>query len=278
MNYAEKFGVPPGGPVSLAATDPAFTNKHADKSSAQAELDAQAQRLTALQYRLYAEGKHSILICLQALDAAGKDGTIRHVLGAMNPQGARVHSFKQPTPEEARHDFLWRAHIHAPARGEVVVFNRSHYEDVLVPRVHDQLSTSAWHARCDQINDFERVLIANGTRILKFFLHISAEEQLRRFKQRLDDPTRQWKISEADYAERPYWKRYIAAYDEVLARTSTPDAPWFVIPADHKWFRNLAISEIVVTAMEALDIQLPSPRVDLDDIRRKYHGAAAATP
>jgi PPK2 family polyphosphate:nucleotide phosphotransferase len=275
MNYAEKFLVPSGRPLSLAAIDPAFKNKLVDKDSAQPEIDAHAQRLTALQYRLYAAGERSVLICLQALDAGGKDGTIRHVLGAMNPQGVRVHAFKQPTPNEARHDFLWRAHVHAPCRGEVAVFNRSHYEDVLVPRVHDQLSTSTWHARCDQINDFERTLIANGTRILKFYLHISPDEQLRRFKQRLDDPARQWKISEADYAERPHWKRYISTYEEVLARTSSADAPWFVIPADHKWFRNLAISEIVATAMEALDIHLPATRVDLDEIRRKYHGAAA---
>jgi PPK2 family polyphosphate:nucleotide phosphotransferase len=273
MSYAERFRVPTGGPVSLASIDPAFKNRHDDKASAEIETASHAQRLADLQYRLWAEARHSVLVCLQALDAGGKDGTIRHVLSAVNPQGARVHAFKQPTSDEARHDFLWRAHRDAPGRGELVVFNRSHYEDVLVPRVHGALTVPAWHARCDQINDFERQLAGNGTLVLKFYLHISPDEQLRRFKQRLDDPARQWKISEADYAERAYWPSYIAAYEEVLARTSTREAPWFVIPADHKWFRNLAISEILVGALEQLDIRLPAVRVDLDTIRRKYHAA-----
>ena len=191
-----------------------------------------------LQFRLYAEQKRSLLICLQALDAGGKDGTVRHVLGAMNPQNCRVVSFEQPSAVELAHDFLWRVESQAPKRGEVVIFNRSHYEDVLVVRVHDLVPKKVWSHRYEQINDFERRLAANGTHILKFFLHISKEEQLRRFKLRLDDPARRWKISEADYQERKYWDDYVAAYEDVFHQCSPAHAPWFVIPSDHGRFGN----------------------------------------
>jgi PPK2 family polyphosphate:nucleotide phosphotransferase len=276
VRYCDRFRVAPGSKVRLADVDPGFKDKHEDKKSAQAEIDEHGARLRELQYLIYAENRRSVLVCLQALDAGGKDGTIRHVLGAMNPQGTRVHAFKVPSHEEAAHDFLWRAHVHAPARGEVVIFNRSHYEDVLVVRVHDLVPKETWSKRYALINDFERNLAESGTHILKFFLHISPEEQLERFKQRLDDPARHWKISESDYTERGFWPKYMEAYEEALARTSTEHAPWYVVPANHKWFRNLAVSRIVVETLESLGMELPKPTVDIAAMRKKYHQAAAA--
>lgn len=270
-SYYERFRVVPGKSVHLAKIDPASKDGHTNKAAAQEEIAHYAQRLRELQYLLYAEGRHSLLIVLQGLDASGKDGTIRHVLGYMNPQGCRVQVFKQPTPEEAAHDFLWRAHRAVPSRGEATIFNRSHYEDVLVVRVHELVPKAQWKPRYAQINDFERLLADNDTQILKFFLHISPEEQLHRFKKRLQDPNRWWKISEADYTERLYWKEYQQAYEDALNRCSTERAPWFVIPSDHKWFRNLAISRIVTEHLESLDMHFPEPRVDIEAIRRKYH-------
>lgn len=274
MRYSERFRVEPGSAPRLSAIDPSFKDKHESKESAEAELIGHARRLRELQALVYADGQRSVLICLQAPDAGGKDGTINHVLGAMNPQGTRVHGFKVPSAEEAAHDFLWRAHVHAPAKGEVVIFNRSHYEDVLVVRVHGLVPDRVWEPRYALINEFERNLVAAGTHVLKFFLHISEEEQLARFKQRLDDPTRWWKISESDYAERAAWSTYRAAYEDMLARTSTESAPWHVIPANHKWFRDLAISSIVIETLERLDLKVPAPSVDIEDIRRRYHRAA----
>jgi len=274
MRYSERFRVAPGSEVVLRDIDPSWNDKHESKESAEAGLAAQAGKLRDLQYLLYAEDRRAVLLCLQGLDAAGKDGTITHVLGPMNPQGTRMHAFKVPSREEAAHDFLWRAHQHAPAKGEVVIFNRSHYEDVLVARVHDLVPKSVWSKRYDQINAFERTLAEAGTHILKFYLHISAEEQLERFKQRLDDPARRWKISETDYTERALWHEYRAAYEEALSRTSTPHAPWYVIPSNHKWFRNLAVSDIVIETLESLGMELPRPTIDLADIRRRYHEAA----
>jgi len=273
MDYRERFRVKPGQRLRLSERDPSFKDKHEHKDSAAGEIAAYAQKLRNLQYLLYAEHRRSLLVCLQGLDAAGKDGTIGHVLGAMNPQGTRVHAFKVPSAEEAAHHFLWRADLATPARGEVVIFNRSHYEDVLVVRVHGLVPESVWSQRYDQITAFERDLVAADTVILKFYLHISEDEQLARFKQRLDDPTRHWKISEADYTERTFWPAYIAAYEDALARTSTDQAPWFVIPANHKWFRNLAISKIVVETLESLAMSTPPAAVDIEEIRRKYHAA-----
>ncbi len=274
MNYLKKFLVASGIQVRLKDFDPNFKDKHEKKESALAEIGKLQERMEDLQYRLYAEQKRSLLICLQAPDAGGKDGVVRHVIGSMNPQGCRVASFKQPTPEELAHDFLWRIERQTPRRGEVVIFNRSHYEDVLVVRVHDLIPKKVWSERFEQINDFERRLVADGTHILKFFLHISKDEQLQRFKQRLDDPARNWKISEADYSEREYWADYDGAYEDALSKCSTDNAPWFVIPSDHKWFRDLAISQIIVETMENLGIKVPVPTVDLADIRKKYHKAA----
>jgi PPK2 family polyphosphate:nucleotide phosphotransferase len=274
MDYREKFRVEAGKSVHLDAVDPDFKDKQLDKESAAAETAKHADKLRMLQDLLYAEHRRSLLICLQALDAAGKDGVINHVLGAMNPQGTRVHAFKTPSHEEAAHDFLWRAHAHTPARGEVVIFNRSHYEDVLIVRVHELVPKSVWSRRYDHICAFEAALADAGTHILKFYLHISPEEQLQRFKQRLDDPAKRWKISEADYAERKRWPDYMAAYEDALAKTSSKAAPWFIIPANHKWFRNLAISRIVVDTLEELGMKPPQPTVDLEQIRRKYHAEA----
>jgi PPK2 family polyphosphate:nucleotide phosphotransferase len=274
MNYYNKFRIVPGSRIRLKDFDPDFANHHENKRSALVKVKKLQQRMDALQFQLYAEQKRSLLICLQAPDAGGKDGVVRHVIASMNPQGCRVVGFKQPTAEEVSHDFLWRIERQTPRRGEVVIFNRSQYEDVLLVRVHDLVPKSVWTKRYQQINDFERCLVANGTHILKFFLHISKEEQLRRFEQRLDDPARQWKISESDYTEREYWANYQEAYEDAIGKCGAADAPWFVIPSDHKWFRNLAISQIIVETMENLGIKVPEPSVDLADIRRKYHAMA----
>jgi PPK2 family polyphosphate:nucleotide phosphotransferase len=184
-----------------------------------------------------------------------------------------VFGFKQPSAAEAAHDFLWRAHQRTPGKGEVVIFNRSHYEDVLVVRVHKLAEKPVWSKRYDLINDFEKMLANNGTKILKFFLHISPDEQLARFKQRLDDPSRNWKISAADYSERELWPKYIEAYEDVLELTSTKHAPWFVIPANHKWFRDLAISEIIADTLDEMGLKLPPTHVNMEEIRNKYHAA-----
>ncbi|HET6383700.1 MAG TPA: polyphosphate kinase 2 family protein [Armatimonadota bacterium] len=271
MEYCKRFRVEPGSRIRLKDFDPAFKDVHETKKSARREIEKLRHRLKEMQFQLYAEQKQSLLICLQAPDAGGKDGVVRHVIGSMNPQGCRVVSFKQPSSVELAHDFLWRIDQQTPRRGEVVVFNRSHYEDVLIVRVHNLVPKKVWSKRFDQINDFERRLATNGTHVLKFFLHISKEEQLRRFKRRLDDPARRWKISEADYTEREYWIAYEAAYEDALNKCSAAAAPWFVIPSDHKWFRNLAVSQIIVETMERLNIKVPDPTVNISDIREKYH-------
>ena len=268
------FRLESGAPVQLKDFDPRFADQHEKKKAALREIEALGHRMDELQFQLYAEQKHSLLICLQALDAGGKDGVVRHVIGSMNPQGCRVISFKQPTPEELAHDFLWRIEQQTPKRGEVVIFNRSHYEDVLIARVHNLVPKLIWSTRYQEINDFERRLVESGTHILKFFLHISKDEQLHRFKQRLDDPARRWKISEADYTERDYWSAYSEAYEDALRRCGTDAAPWFIIPSDQKWFRDLAISQIIVATMEDLGIKVPEPTVDIAEIRRKYHRTA----
>jgi PPK2 family polyphosphate:nucleotide phosphotransferase len=273
MGYREEFIVKPGSKVRLDKIDPSYKGKHESHEKAAPEIVDSLKRMDQLQYLLYADGGQSLLVVLQALDAAGKDGVVRHLFTGMNPQGTRVFGFKQPSATEATHDFLWRVHQHAPARGEVVIFNRSHYEDVLVVRVHELVRRETWSKRYELINNFEKMLAANGTRILKFYLHIDPDEQLARFKQRLDDPARQWKISESDYSERVLWPKYIEAYEEAIERTSTTAAPWFVVPANHKWFRNLAISQIVADTMDDMGLKLPPPHVDLAAIGKKYHAA-----
>jgi PPK2 family polyphosphate:nucleotide phosphotransferase len=276
MNYTKQFIVEPGAKLRLGKIDPAYSGKHKSRETAAKATATQVARMDQLQYLLYADGSRSLLIVLQGLDAAGKDGTVRHLFAGMNPQGTSVASFKEPTKEELAHDFLWRVHSRAPAKGEVVIFNRSHYEDVLVVRVHKTVPRSVWSKRYDQINSFEKLLHENGTCILKFFLHISADEQLERFRQRLEDPERRWKISDSDYSERKLWPKYMAAYEEAIAETSTKQAPWYVIPSNHKWFRNLAISQIVADAMDGMGLKLPPARVDIAAIRRKYYAAKRA--
>ena len=275
MDYRKAFRVEPGSKLNLGKLDPAYHGKHESEEMAAKELADYGEKLFKQQSLLYAEHKHSVLVVLQALDAAGKDGTIKHCFTVLNPQGVSVVGFKQPTPEELAHDFLWRIHPHAPGKGAISIFNRSHYEDVLVTRVHKLIDKATWTERYKRIRDFEALLSGNGTTIVKFFLHISKEEQLARFAQRLDDPRRNWKISESDYSERELWDKYIAAFEDVIGATTTRDAPWYVIPANHKWFRNLAVSQIMADTMEDLKLAYPKPTVDLDDIRRKYHAAAA---
>jgi PPK2 family polyphosphate:nucleotide phosphotransferase len=274
MDYRKQMIVKPGQKLDLKDVDPAFKGRHETHAAAAQDLERYRQKLGQMQALLYAEKKHSVLIVLQALDAGGKDGTVNHVFAAFNPQGTSVASFKVPTPIERDHDFLWRVHPHAPPKGWVAIFNRSHYEDVLIARVHKLVDKPTWTARYDRIRSFESGLRESGTTVVKFFLHISKEEQLARFARRLDDPARTWKISESDYAERALWDDYMEAFEDALAATSTRDAPWYVIPSNHKWFRNLAVSRIVADTMEELGMAFPKPTVDLAEIRRKYHTAA----
>jgi PPK2 family polyphosphate:nucleotide phosphotransferase len=277
MNLTKRLRVEPGSKVDLAAIDPSFHGNWASAEAAKDELASNIARITTLQRKLYADRGHCLLIVLQGIDGAGKDGTCWHVMSAMDPEGVDVSGFKQPTPEEKDHDFLWRVHPHAPGRGRVAIFNRSHYEDVLVVRVHKLAPKDVWKPRYDFINDWEKLLATeNGTTVLKFFLYISKEEQLARFKERLDDPARQWKISSGDYSERDLWDEYIVAFEDAMSRCSTKHAPWFVIPANHKWFRNLAVSRIVADALENMKLELPKPTVNLKEIRRLYHKDAEA--
>src|SRR5947209_234538 len=273
-NYRKKLAVKLGSKVRLKDFDPGYHDEHESRKSALPEIEENRQKMDELQYLMYAENKHSLLIVLQGLDAGGKDGVVRHVFTGMNPSGCISVNFKQPTAEDLAHDFLWRVHPHAPSKGSVAIFNRSHYEDVLVVRVHGLAPEKVWSKRYDQINDFEELIATeNNATILKFFLHISKDEQLARFKKRLDDPARQWKISESDYKERDYWDDYIEAFEDVLTKTSTERAPWFIIPANHKWFRDLSISQIITSTMEEMNMRMPKPTVNLAEIRRKYHQA-----
>lgn len=273
-NYRKHLMVHPGDKIRLRDFDPGSRGKHEHHKKALSDIQEHLKSLDQLQYLMFSENKHSLLIILQGLDTAGKDGVIRHVLAGMNPQGCTVTGFKQPTAEASAHDFLWRAHPHVPRTGAVAIFNRSYYEDVLVVRVHKLVSQDTWSKRYDLINEFERLLVEeNHTTILKFFLHISKEEQLERFKERLDDPARNWKISESDYTEREYWDDYTEAYEELLRKTSTKQSPWFIIPSDHKWFRDLAISQILKDTFEDLGMKKPLPTVNIKDITQKYHRA-----
>ena len=269
MKFYREFLVKPGRRVQLADHDPDCAGPLRDKSEAEKPMRKNLDRLHALQYLLYAEGRRALLIVLQAMDAGGKDGTIRHVMSGLNPQSCRVTSFKAPSAAELAHDFLWRIHAAAPAKGEIGIFNRSHYEDVLVVRVHKLVREKTWSARYEQINRFEEILTKNDIRILKFYLHISKAEQRARLEQRLKDPTKNWKISPADLAERKRWGAYVRAYEDALSRCSTPDAPWFIIPANHKWFRNLAVSQIIVEALEEMGMKFPRASFDISKVRLK---------
>jgi PPK2 family polyphosphate:nucleotide phosphotransferase len=248
--------------VSLAKLSATDTGSYKSENDAALVLPKHRDALDKLQEVLYASQKKSVLIVLQGMDTAGKDGTIRHIFSGINPQGCDVTPFKAPTPLEARHDFLWRAHAAVPARGMIGIFNRSHYEDILVPSVHHLVSPKVIRQRLDDINGFEDMLVDNGVVILKFFLHISQKEQTARLKARLDDSDKHWKLSAADFRERHFWPQYQQAYEHILATTSHKHAPWFVIPSDHKWYRNVAISTILVDALQALKLHYPKPTVD----------------
>lgn len=271
-NYAKEFMVKPGKEVRLKDVRPDYHGAHETDNKSALEVSRHLAKMNEKQYLMYAEHRHSLLIIFQGLDAAGKDGVIRHVMTGMNPQGCAVTGFKQPTSEEVDHEFLWRVHGHCPGKGAVAIFNRSDYEDVLITKVHGKISEKECQRRFRLINDFERLLTnENETKILKFFLHISKGEQLDRFGDRLKDPARRWKISEGDYKERDYWRGYMKAYEHLLGQTSTECAPWFIIPSNHKWFRNLAVSQIIANTLEDLKMQLPKATVNIAQIRRKYH-------
>ena len=267
MKLGKQFMVKSHTRLRLGEFDPDDTAGFEKGDKAQAQLEKNIARMDELQYRLYAESRRALLIVLQGMDASGKDGTVRHVMSGLNPQGCRVTSFKVPSAEEAKHDFLWRIHQAVPAQGEIGIFNRSHYEDVLVVRVHDLVPKSVWSARYDEINTFEKLLSENGVTILKFFLHISKEEQKERLEERLKDPARNWKISPADLKERERWGDYIKAYEAVLKKCSTPAAPWFVIPSNKKWFRNLAVSQIIVETLEQMNPKIPKATFDISKLR-----------
>jgi len=269
MKCHKQFRVKPGARVRLEEHNPDYTGDLRDKSEAEKPMQKNLERLSALQYLLYAEGRRALLIVLQAMDAGGKDGTIRHVMSGLNPESCRVTSFKVPSAAELAHDFLWRIHAAVPAKGEIGIFNRSHYEDVLIARVHGLVSEKVWRARYDQINRFEEILSKNDIRILKFFLHISKAEQRKRLEERVKDPAKNWKISPADLAERARWGGYVEAYEEALSRCNAEEAPWFIIPANHKWFRNLAVSQIIVEALDEMDMKFPPPSFDLSKVRLK---------
>jgi PPK2 family polyphosphate:nucleotide phosphotransferase len=263
----KRYQVRPGDRVRLKDWDPESTPAwDGDKDEAEAELVKLRQRLQDLQEVLYAEHKRRILIVLQAMDTGGKDSTIRHVFEGVNPQGVRVTGFKAPTSIELDHDFLWRIHPHVPGKGEIAIFNRSHYEDVLVVRVHKLVPEAVWMKRYDHIVAFERTLADEGVTILKFYLHIDKAEQKKRFEARLADRTKHWKFNPRDVEERKLWPRYMDAYEDALSRTSTDEAPWFIIPANRKWYRNLLVSSLLVKSLERLKMKYPEPATGLDKI------------
>lgn len=261
-HFESEFRVKPGKDPKLAKRDAAETLGLHDEGAADARQDHNVRRLSELQKLLYADGRFSLLIVLQGMDTSGKDGTIRHLLTGVNPQGVRVVAFKRPSEIELSHDYLWRVHAACPRRGEIGVFNRSHYEDVGVVRVHNLVPEQVWKLRYQQIADFERMLSENGTVVLKFFLHISKSEQAQRLQERIDDPEKHWKMNPGDLEERKLWSKYMTAYADAIAKCNTDDSPWYVIPSDHKWFRNLAISEIVVDRLERLKLRYPKPTFD----------------
>lgn len=258
----DELRVIPATKVDLSTIDPA--DHHGwHKDDAESATKEQMTRLAELQDRFWAEAKRSVLVVLQGIDAAGKDGTIHKVMEAFNPQGCVVAAFKVPTPEELAHDYLWRIHKKVPGKGEIGIFNRSHYEDVLVVRVHNFVPPTVWSARYREINEFERLLTDNGTTIVKFFLYIDRDEQRKRFQDRVDDPKKRWKFSLSDLAERKLWDDYAAAFEEALSKTSTDYAPWYVIPANHNWVRNLAVSSILAQTIDELKPAYPAADPDI---------------
>ncbi len=259
--------VKPGEKIDLAQVDPGATpGARKGKKAAEKLFLPLSARLDVLQEKLWAERRRKVLVVLQGMDTSGKDGTIRHVFQSVDPLGVRVQAFKAPTGEERAHDFLWRVHPHVPGVGELVIFNRSHYEDVLVARVRGLVPKEVWKKRYEQINDFERLLVENDTLVLKFFLHISLEEQKERLQDRLDDPLKRWKFRLDDLEDRKLWKEYQKAYEDLLARTNRDEAPWYVVPADKKWYRNLVVATVLVEALEGLKLKDPEPEEDLSGV------------
>ena len=270
QNLEEMLRAKPRKPVKLSATDAATTHGWSIKP-AKEKTEENIRALEDLQYHLYADSRKSLLIVLQGIDASGKDGLIRKIFTAFNPQGTHVSSFKAPSSKELSHDFLWRVHDACPPRGSIGIFNRSHYEDLIVPMVNKSMKKNLIDQRIEQINNFELMLTQEGTTVIKFLLHISRDEQWDRMKERLDEPTRNWKFNMGDLAERKRWDLYISTYKKIISETSTEDAPWYVIPANAKWFRNLAVSEIVKSTLGAMKMQWPKTSIDLKIARKELN-------
>jgi len=263
----KRYLVEPAATVSLTNRDPDDTGEFkGNKQAALLATEELRKKLEGLQEVLYVEHKHKVLVIFQAMDTGGKDGAIRHLFKGLDPNGARVANFKEPTTEEKSHDFLWRVHRQVPASGELVLFNRSHYEEVLIARVHQLVPQEIWSQRFAQINDFEHMLAENGTTILKFFLHIDRGEQGRRLQARLDEPDKRWKFRLSDLQDRKLWDQYVQAYEDVLNKTSSDTAPWYVVPANHKWYRDFVVSSILIDTLEALQMKYPEPEENLEGV------------
>jgi PPK2 family polyphosphate:nucleotide phosphotransferase len=267
MKLKSPYLVPSHKKVRLSHVKTGDTGPYRNSDEAAADLERNRQKLDERQELLTADGTHAVLVVLQGMDTSGKDGTVRHIFTGVNPEACIVTPFKVPNAEERAHDYLWRAHRAVPAKGTIGIFNRSHYEDVLVPRVHKLLPDKVIRKRLHQIVRFEEMLVENNVAILKFFLHISRDEQTARLEERLADPDKQWKISEADFAERSYWPEYEKAYEDAIGATSRPHAPWFIVPSDHKWYRNVVISSIMVEAMKKLKMKYPKPSFDIKKVK-----------
>lgn len=259
----KKFMVIEDKKINLQRLSPNYDGDFNEKEAEYIVMQNLRKRMSELQYKLYADKRKALLIVLQGIDTSGKDSTIRHVISAFNPQSCTVTPFKEPTAEEVSYDFLWRIHKRVPAKGKIAVFNRSHYEDIIQPRVHKIVQKSIWSQRYRHINEFERCLSENGTKIIKFFLHISKEEQRKRLEERIKDPSKQWKISQRDIMERKFWNSYMGAYQEIINKCSNMWAPWYIIPANKKWFRNFAVGLIIVNTLEGMKPKFPKPIIDL---------------
>ena len=271
----KKYRVKPDSKVDLSKWDPEDSSEFdGNREEGRAALAYLNGKLAELQEILYAEHKHKVLIVLQAMDTGGKDGAIRHVFKGINPQGVRVASFKIPSAIEMDHDYLWRIHQQTPGKGELVIFNRSHYEDVLVVRVHKLVPAEVWKRRYQQINNFEKLLAEEGTTILKFYLHISADEQKERLRARLEDPTKHWKFHPNDLKERQLWKAYMQAYEDALEKTSTKYAPWYIVPANKKWYRDLVVASVILETLKDLKMEYPQPKYDVGSILRDFDALA----
>jgi PPK2 family polyphosphate:nucleotide phosphotransferase len=274
VDLAKRLIVIPGSPAALHERDTRATPDVGSRNKAEKALEDLQERLDRLQVRLMAEGRRSLLVVLQGMDTSGKDGTIKHAFASLSPSATDVEAFKAPTPDELAHDFLWRIRKALPEPGRIGIFNRSHYEDVVVVRVKELVGRETWSSRFDEINAFERELIGAGTTVLKLFLHISKEEQRERLLARLDDPDKTWKFNPSDLDDRGRWDDYQAAYEDALTRCSTPEAPWYVIPADRKWYRNRAVTELLVVTLERMDPQMPEPDFDVAAMRAKLEAQA----